>query len=108
MEPWGGNTSDSRSDSDKAAAFDPLSLHPDFLDNPTPYRLLRENDPVHVCPDRSYFLTRYDDVSDVYKGDAFSSDKTREFGPKYGTDSPLYLHQTTSLVFNDPSLHTRI
>ena len=70
--------SDSQSDADKAAAFDPLSLHPDFFDNPYPaYRLLRENDPVHLCPDGSYFLTRYDDLSDVYKDDAFSSDKTR-------------------------------
>ena len=52
VEPWGGNTSDARSDADKAAAFDPLSLHPDFLDNPYPaYRLLRENDPVHLRPD---------------------------------------------------------
>ena len=84
-------------------------MPPDFLENPYPaYRLLRENDPVHLCPDGSYFLTRYDDLSDVYKGDAFSSDKTREFGPKYGTDSPLYLHHTTSLVFNDPPLHTRV
>ena len=83
--------------------------HPDFLDNPYPaYRLLRENDPVHLRPDGSYSLTRYDDLSDVYKGNAFSSDKTRDFGPKYGTDSPLYLHQTTSLVFNDPPLQTRV
>jgi len=109
VEPWGGNSSDPRSDAEKAAAFDPLSLHPDFLDNPYPaYRLLRENDPVHLCPDGSYFLTRHADLSDVYKGTEFSSDKTREFGPKYGTDSPLYLHHTTSLVFNDPPLHTRV
>ena len=90
MGPWGGNTSDARSDADKAAAFDPLSLHPDSQDNPYPaYRLLRENNPVHLCPGGSYFLTRYDDLSDVYKDNAFSSDKTREFGPKYVTDSPL-------------------
>jgi cytochrome P450 len=28
-------------------------------------------------------------------------------GPKYGA-SPLYAHHTTSLVFNDPPLHTRV
>ena len=105
MEPWGGNTSYARSDADEAAAFDPLSLHSDFLDNPYPaYRLLREKEPIHLCPDANYFLARYNDFSDVYKGNAFSSDKTRDFGPKYGTDSPLYLHHTTSLVFNDPPL----
>jgi cytochrome P450 len=56
----------------------------------------------------SYFLTRYDDVMAVYKNPkAFSSDKQAEFGPKYG-DSPLYRHHTSSLVFNDPPLHTRV
>ncbi len=109
MKPWGGNYSDPRTNIEKAAAFDPLSLHPDFLNNPYPaYRLLRENDPVHRCPDGSYFLTRYDDITEVYKGAAFSSDKRLEFGPKYGADSPLYQHHTTSLVFNDPPLHSRV
>jgi cytochrome P450 len=31
-----------------------------------------------------------------------------EFSPKYGADSPLFEHHTTSLVFNDPPLHTRV
>src|SRR5206468_11168426 len=30
-----------------------------------------------------------------------------EFKPKYG-DAPLYQHHTTSLVFNDPPLHTHV
>jgi cytochrome P450 len=38
----------------------------------------------------------------------FSSGKKLEFAPKYGVDSPLYEHHTTSLVFNDPPLHTRV
>ena len=38
---------------------------------------------------------------------SFSSDKKKEFGPKYGP-SPLLEHHTTSLVFNDPPLHTRV
>ena len=37
----------------------------------------------------------------------WSSNKTREFAPKYGA-TPLYEHHTTSLVFNDPPLHTRV
>ena len=37
----------------------------------------------------------------------FSSDKKKEFSPKYG-DSLLYEHHTTSLVFNDPPAHTRV
>jgi len=37
-----------------------------------------------------------------------SSDKKSEFGPKFGVGTPLYRHHTTSLVFNDPPLHTRV
>ena len=59
-------------------------------------------------PDGSYLLTRYRDVEYVYKNPKlFSSDKKAEFKPKYG-DSLLYEHHTTSLVFNDPPLHTRV
>ncbi|MBN8939422.1 MAG: cytochrome P450 [Rhizobiales bacterium] len=59
-------------------------------------------------PDGSIFLTRHADLEAVYKDTAtFSSDKRVEFAPKYG-DSPLFRHHTTSLVFNDPPLHTRV
>ncbi len=92
-----------------AAAFDIQRLEPDFYDDPFRYyRALREHDPVKRLPDGSYFLTRYADVAAVYKDTrTFSSDKKVEFWPKYG-DSPLYAHHTTSLVFNDPPLHTRV
>lgn len=88
--------------------FDLRRAGPDFLDDPYPtYRALREQDPVHRQPDGSIFLTRYDDVAAVYRDRRFSSDKKIEFKPKFG-DSPLYLHHTTSLVFNDPPYHTRV
>ena len=59
-------------------------------------------------PNGSYFLTRYDDLVTAYKNTkVFSSDKKKEFAPKYG-NSPLYEHHTTSLVFNDPPAHTRV
>jgi len=91
-----------------AKAFDLRTIDAAFLDNPYPtYAALRQFDPVHRSPDGSYFLTRYDDVMAVYRSRAFSSDKKAEFEPKYG-DSPLYTHHTTSLVFNDPPLHTRV
>ncbi|PPR20303.1 MAG: Biotin biosynthesis cytochrome P450 [Alphaproteobacteria bacterium MarineAlpha10_Bin3] len=91
-----------------AKAFDLRTIDAAFLDNPYPtYAALRQFDPVHRSPDGSYFLTRYEDVMAVYRGHAFSSDKKAEFKPKYG-DSPLYTHHTTSLVFNDPPLHTRV
>ncbi|MEP6790978.1 MAG: cytochrome P450, partial [Ramlibacter sp.] len=71
--------------------------------------LLRETEPVRRMPDGSYFLTRYADLVAVYRdAQAFSSDKKVEFTPKYGAGAPLLEHHTTSLVFNDPPLHTRV
>jgi hypothetical protein len=90
-----------------AAGFDLERLTPEFYANPYPtYLALRENEPVKRMPNGSYFLTRYDDLVTAYKNTrAFSSDKKREFLPKYG-NSLLYEHHTTSLVFNDPPAHT--
>jgi cytochrome P450 len=69
---------------------------------------LREHEPLKRMPNGSYFLTRYDDLVSAYKNTRlFSSDKKREFAPKYG-NSLLYEHHTTSLVFNDPPAHTRV
>ena len=80
----------------------------DFFDNPYRYyALLRTHDPVHELGPGSVFLTRYEDVAAVYRDSRASSDKKKEFGPKFG-DSPLFEHHTTSLVFNDPPLHTRV
>lgn len=93
---------------EQALAFDPTRLDPSFLDDPYPlYHALREHDPVHRCADGSYFLTRYADVAAIYRDKRFISDKKAEFRPKFG-DSWLYVHHTTSLVFNDPPLHTRV
>jgi len=93
-----------------AASFDPNVLGQGFYENPYPtYAALREFDPVHRCPDGSYFLTRYADLDQIYRDrGSFSSDKKSVFGPKFGTASPLYEHHTTSLVFNDPPYHTRV
>ena len=99
-------TADAR---DLAATFDLEKLTPEFYANPYPtYRALRENEPVKRLPNGSYFLTRYDDLVSAYKNTkVFSSDKKKEFSPKYGA-SLLYEHHTTSLVFNDPPAHTRV
>jgi cytochrome P450 len=93
-----------------AAGFDPETLPTAFFDEPYPtYAALRAHDPVHRCSDSSYFLTRYADVDFVYRDRThFSSDKKAVFAPKYGLESPLYAHHTTSLVFNDPPYHTRV
>ena len=95
---------------DIAAGFDLRALPPDFYANPFPvYAALREAEPVRAMPDGSYFLTRYADLVAVYRdAQTFSSDKKVEFTPKYGAGAPLLEHHTTSLVFNDPPLHTRL
>ena len=93
-----------------ASSFDLRALPPDFYANPYPvYACLREHAPVKRMPDGSLFLTRYDDLVAVYRdAQRLSSDKKVEFTPKYGAGSPLLAHHTTSLVFNDPPLHSRV
>ncbi|HEX6245450.1 MAG TPA: cytochrome P450, partial [Polyangiales bacterium] len=93
-----------------ANSLDLRALPPDFYANPFPvYAALRETQPVRAMPDGSWFLTRYADLVGVYRdAQAFSSDKKVEFTPKYGAGAPLLEHHTTSLVFNDPPLHTRV
>jgi cytochrome P450 len=92
-----------------ARSFDLKRLPADFIADPYPYfQALREHDPVHRMPDGSYIITRYDDCETLYKdAKTYSSDKKIEFHPKFG-DSPLFEHHTTSLVFNDPPLHTHV
>ena len=93
-----------------ARGFSLKDLPDSFYDDPYPtYRALQSADPVHRMPDGSFFLTRHRDLEAIYKDTTrFSSDKKVEFAPKYGANSPLFQHHTTSLVFNDPPLHTRV
>ena len=93
-----------------AERFDLAALPPSFYEDPYPtYRALRTHQPVKRLPDGSVFLTRWADLDRIYRDTrTFLSDKTVEFAPKYGTGTPLYEHHTTSLVFNDPPLHTRV
>jgi cytochrome P450 len=92
-----------------AKDFDIKRIDAAFLADPFPtYRALRDYDPVHLMPDGSYFLTRYEDCLAVYRGhETWRSDKRVDFRPNFG-DSLLYEHHTTSLVFNDPPYHARV
>ena len=92
-----------------ARAFDLGALPAGFVDNPYPhYHALREHAPIKRMADGSLFLTRYADLDSIYRRPhRFSSDKKAEFRPKFG-DSLVYEHHTTSLVFNDPPLHTQV
>jgi len=92
-----------------AERFDLATLEPALLDDPFPhYHALRRFAPVKRLPDGSVFLSRYADVAVCYHDARMRSDKKAEFGPKFGIGTPLYRHHTTSLVFNDPPLHTRV
>ncbi len=91
------------------SGFTLANAPPEFIDDPYPwYARLRAHDPVHPIGPHQWLLTRYDDVATVYRSAAASSDKQREFGPKFGVGTPLHEHHTTSLVFSDPPLHTRV
>ncbi len=93
----------------RLAGFDLARPTPAFVADPYPaFDALRERDPVHAWRDNSVFLTRHADLLAVYRSAHASSDKKREFGPKFGEGSPLFAHHTTSLVFSDPPLHTRV
>ncbi len=92
-----------------AAGFELTALPPGFVEDPFPiYRALLEHAPLKRFADGSVMLSRHADLDRVYRDTkTFSSDKRAEFFPKFG-DTPLYEHHTTSLVFNDPPLHTRV
>lgn len=93
-----------------ARDFEITALPRDFADDPFPvYRALLEHAPLKRFADGSMMLSRWADLDRVYRDTkTFSSDKKVEFLPKFGKTAPLYEHHTTSLVFNDPPLHTRV
>ena len=91
------------------AGFTLASPPSGFIADPYPwYAALRRQHPVQPIGPGQWLLTRYDDVAAVYRAAQARSDKRREFGPKFGIGTPLFEHHTTSLVFNDAPLHTRV
>jgi len=93
-----------------AQTLDLRAPPPIFYANPYPiYAALRETEPVRRMPDSSVLITRYADLIEVYKdAKTFSSDKKIEFAPKFVNAPYLLEHHTTSLVFNDPPVHTQV
>lgn len=91
-------------------SLDLLNPPEGFVENPFPfYDDLLSRAPVLPQPDGSILLSRHADLDRIYRDTAlYSSDKKATFGPKFGEGSPLFEHHTTSLVFSDPPLHTRV
>lgn len=90
--------------------LDLQNLPKGFHEDPFPhYNNLLANAPVCPQPDGSVLVSRHADLERVYKDTTlFTSDKRAPFTPKFGKESLLFEHHTTSLVFNDPPLHTRV
>ena len=80
-----------------------------FADNPYPwYQQILSESPVVAQTDGSYLVAPHRLLTEIYRDTVlFSSDKQAVFKPRFG-NSPLYDHHTTSLVFNDAPLHTRV
>ena len=94
---------------DAARAFSLVDPPAGFVDDPYPvYAALREHAPLHQPVPGSLLLTRHEDVLAVYRSPHASSDKKVEFAPRLGVGTPIYEHHTSSLVFSDPPLHTRV
>ncbi|KIC20712.1 cytochrome P450 [Leisingera sp. ANG-Vp] len=93
-----------------AQGFDLANPPPGFAEDPFPfYDALLRDAPVLPQPDGSLLICRHADLDRIYRDTVlFSSDKKKVFAPKYGAGSPLFEHHTTSLVFSDPPLHTRV
>src|SRR5215210_7935787 len=106
----GAAAADAAAEAELVRGFDLRALPPAFYEDPYPFfRALRRHAPIHRLPDGSWFLTRHADLFAIYRDTStFSSDKQVEFTPKFGAGTPLLEHHTTSLIFNDPPLHTRV
>jgi cytochrome P450 len=92
------------------ARFDLAAPPAGFVDDPFPwYASLLAHAPVLPQPDGSILISRHADLDRIYRDTTlFLSDKKTAFAPKFGVGTPLYEHHTTSLVFSDPPLHTRV
>src|SRR6516162_6408806 len=90
-----------------AEEFDLARLKPAFYLDPYPTYHARAHAPVKRMENGSWFITRYEDILPVYRdAKIFSSDKKKEFGPKFGA-SPLLEHHTTSLLQRPAAAHGR-
>ena len=89
--------------------FDLNNLPNGFYKDPFKYySSLRKTEPVKFLPDNSVLISSWQDLNTIYRDTQnFKSDKKISFGEKFG-NTPLFEHHTTSLVFNDPPLHSRV
>ena len=91
-----------------ASVFDLFSLPEAYFEDPFPYfKQLRDHSPIHINPDGSLLLTRYDDVKLLWRDLSGLVDKREMFEARFG-DGPLLEHHTSSMLFRDPPDHDRL
>ena len=94
---------------DAIEAFDLAHPPAGFIDDPFPwYAALRENDPIHRCPDGSYLRDALRRLSAGLPQLELQLRQAPVVHAEVRRQSPLFNHHTTSLVFNDPPYHTRV
>ena len=91
-----------------ARAFELKKIGPTTIANPYPLPRAARARAGARMPDGSYFLSRYADCIAVYKDTAAYSLRQKARVPTQVRRRLLYEHHTTSLIFNDPPLHTRV
>ena len=73
------------------------------------YADLLNGPPALEQEDGSVLISKHALIAAVDKDlESYSSDKKLSCGPKFGVNSPLFEHNTNSLVFTDPPLRTRV
>lgn len=98
----------------ESTAIDIDFSSPEIISDPfAALNQLRETDPVHWHESmRSWCLTRYADLTEIYRDDRFSAERIQSFIKSHGNEDAdlALLGESVSLwmVFNDPPVHTRL
>ncbi|MCR8551053.1 cytochrome P450 [Salipiger sp. P9] len=95
-------------DTEAARSFDLHNVPEEYFDNPYPYfRMLRNDDPVHLNSDGSVLLTQYADVRQVWRDISGEVFKGEQFRQRFG-EGPLLEHHTSTMLFRDQPDHDRL
>lgn len=91
-----------------AVAFNMFAVPDGYIEAPHIwFRMLRDDDPVHLNSDGSFLITRYEDVRKVWRDLTTIVDKSEQFLSRFG-QGPLLEHHTTGMLFRDPPSHDRL
>jgi len=90
----------------------PHWVMPDFAGDPYPhYHLLRAASPVYRLPIGFWIVTRYKDISNLFKDPRFARDYSYDMHRTYGPgafDEPLFDAMRRMMLFLEPPDHPRV